>query len=342
MKLADVLPKVETEFVRRELSETTVENYMSIVRRLERECGPLLDPPATVAKRLEVWRESLRRKQRARGISASRIGCDVSALRSMYAALNKLKLYSGNPAEEIPGVTRKHGLPRPMPEHEVQRLFAVIPLGTTHGRRDRLLFEVYLHNLRNTEGHLLSTGSLQYRELASDSGTFLIRFEGKGEKVREIALHPAVATLMARHLCDRFAPDEWKEWKSDVIGEGTGARRILNAGRHVLEHLVNGDELVFLTDEGTPLYRRWVNRRFAYYKKLAGVTGDWGPHSLRHRFATNMLENQVELRVIQEMMGHSDIRTTQIYTQVADSMKVAAAGKLNTPAAGDSAAWTED
>jgi integrase/recombinase XerD len=340
--LTAILPKLEAELARCDLSDRTVGDYLTIVKRLDRECGPLLDSPEAVIKRLELWRDKLKRQHRAKTISASRIGCDVSALRKFYAALNHLKLYQGNPAAAIPGVTPKRGLPRPMPQHDIQSLFAAIPLDTVEGRRDRLLFEVYLSNLRNTEGHLLRTGNLQFRPIANGGGTFLICFEGKGKKEREIALHPSVASLLARHLADRFAPGEWMFWPATVLGIEKGVARILNAGRHVLDHLTTGAELVFVTDDGEPLYRRWVNRRFSFYQQKAGITGDWGPHSLRHRFATNMLENDVDIRVIQEMMGHTDLRTTQIYTQVADTLKVAAAQKLNTPAAGDSSAWTED
>lgn len=341
LSLVEVLPRLEAEFVRMDLSETTVTQYVQICQRLERECGPLLQPAATVLPRLITWREQVGRKERAKQLSKSRISCDVSALRTLYTALNRMKLYEGNPAASVHGITRARGLPRPMPQLEVEKLFSCIPLTTPHGRRDRLLFELYLHNLRNTEGHTLTTDALQYRE-AKDAGTFLILIEdGKSEDPRELALHPAVATLMARHLCDTFAPAEWLTWGPQIVG-ADAKKRVLRAGRHVLEHVLDSRKnfRIFATDTGQPLYRRWVNRRFNYYLKLAGITGDWGPHSLRHRFATNMVENDVDVRVIQEMMGHKDIRTTQIYTQVADTVKVAAVGKLSTPAVREEAAWT--
>ena len=73
---------------------------------------------------------------------------------------------------------------------------------------------------------------------------------------------------------------------------------------------------VFLSRHGRPLERRWVWRLVKHYARVAGISKPISPHTLRHSFASHLLQNGASLRVIQEMLGHADIGTTQIYTHV--------------------------
>lgn len=332
MKLEQMLPKIEQGLVDRGLSNRTVGNYLQIIKRVDRECGPLLDRAAQVAKRLAPWRETLARQVREKQVSGNKLACDVAALRTMYDVLNAARLYNGNPAESIASIRTKRGLPRPMPQHDVERLFDSIPLQKVDGRRDRLLFELFLHGLRNSEATGLVAKDVSYVEPEPGEGTFVLRFEGKGGRERELGVHPAVASLLARHICDRFG-QPWQRRQ--------GSRQeLIQAARKVLDGLnARRSPRLFLTDQGLPITRSWVSLRFQHYLRIAGIAGHWGPHSLRHRFATDMLEKDVDLRVIQEMLGHKDISTTQIYTQVAGKLKMEAVQRLGTPAASEERGW---
>lgn len=330
------LEEFERTLLRGRRSDATVRNYLTNVRRLEKEVGPLLGPPADVEQRIRVWRDALGVKERAKEVSASRIACDMSALRAFYAALVERGQYPSNPAAAVPSITRKRGLPRPMAAHDVPQLFRAAPADTATGRRDRALLELYLHGLRNSEGALLHTGNLEYRETPTYR-TLVVRLVGKGGKERIVPLNPASACFVARHLLDTFAPGEWRTWATGA----TADEQLMQAAKHLLEHVLHGrNERVFSTDDGGPLHRRWVNRMIRKYLTQAGISRTYGAHHLRHRFATNVLEKTGDLRTVQELLGHADIRTTQIYTEVVDDKKLAATALVDTPATEEVAGWT--
>jgi site-specific recombinase XerD len=335
MKFQEALSTLELELIKQRRSETTIGNYKSILKRLEREVGALLDDPLAVGARLESWRNALALRVRAKTISAARVACDVSALRTFYNTLMSRGLYPSNPALAVRGMTRKRGLPRPMQAHEVMTLFKAVDLSTREGRRDRAMFELYLHGLRNAEVRGLTTAHIAVHAQSS----LVLQFPGKGDKERVVALNGASSLVLARHMLDQFAGAEWRTW---VVPEGTApGDRLFLACQQLLEHALVGEaHHVFLTDQGEVINRRWANRRFRIWLAQAGITRAYGPHSLRHRCATNLLEKGVDIRVVQELLGHEDIRTTQIYTQVAQNLKVAAMALIDTPAADESAAWT--
>lgn len=342
MKFADVLsrallamtqPSLESVRGRRRrgLSAVTIENYRSELQRLEREVGPLLDDATKVAARLKVWRERAERAIRAKQLSSSTVAVAVSALRTFYAVLNEQRLYSGNPALAIPSTARKRGKPRPAKSHEIAPLFKAPDVSTPSGRRDRVMLELFLHGLRQIEVRRLMTDHIEYYE-AGDERTLVVHAQGKGEKERQVPLNPAAAPLLASYLLERFAPNEWRSWQ--VSQHQADVRTyLLLAAKHLLEHVLEAPQWVFVTDQGRPLNKRWVNRRFVSYRTAAGVGTNLGPHNLRHRFATNLLDNGRDLREVQELLGHSDIRTTAVYTDVQTPRKLAATSALETPAA---------
>lgn len=333
MTIDQALNMMELELAKKGRSETTIANYKSIIRRLDHEVGPLLDAPSAVQERLAAWRTMLATSVRAKTLSASRVSCDVSALRSFYSMLMAQKQYPSNPALTVSGMSRKRGLPRPMLPHEVTALFKAVDLKTANGRRDRAMFELYLHGLRNAEVRSLSTTHVQARERQG----IVLHFPGKGGKERLVAINPASALVLARHILDQFVPNEWRTWS---VNATSPTDQLLLACQQLLERGLDAPAPVFLTDQKRPISKCWADRRFQYWLAKAGIVRHYGPHSLRHRCATNLLENGVDLRVVQELLGHSDIRTTQIYTEVVDTLKVAAVALINTPAADEEALWT--
>lgn len=327
----ECLTRLELGLLRESKTRVTIQNYLMILRRLEREVGPLLDPPAEVRPRLEGWRDRLEEQLRAGKVSRSKIAVELSALRTWYRILKEAGLYPENPASELASMSRKRGLPRPMPQHAVEQLFKQPDGASLAGLRDRAILELCLHNLRRHEVVGLTTTNLEYLE-TQQVRTLALRVLGKGDKWRRVPMHPASARLFAAYLLEQFAGDSWRTWPLPPVDDAHDLPLV--AVNHLLTQVLDREpRRVFYNDQGRPLNVRWVNRRFAYYRKRAGIGAKFGPHSLRHRFATNLLENGEDLRVIQELMGHSDIRTTQQYTEVADNLKVVATQRLNTPAA---------
>lgn len=310
-------------------TDVTIQNYTLALRRLATEAGPLLAEPEVVAAHLQAWRTGVQQRYQRQELSASRIACDVSALRAFYTELNVLGLYTGNPALAVPSMTRTHALPKPMPRSDVTKLFAVPDLTTPAGRRDRAMLELYLHNLRRSEVCLLTTARLAV-VLEQGTPTLAVTPFGKGRKERQVPMHPSSAKLVALHLLEQFAGGEWGTWPQ-AAGE---VPDLLAAVDWLLGTVLAGTpKRVFLTDAGRPVGKRWCNKQFRRLCEQAGLNTRWGPHALRHRFGASMIDAGIDIRVIQELMGHADIRTTQIYTHVAGTVKSAATQLLDTPAA---------
>jgi site-specific recombinase XerD len=173
-------------------------------------------------------------------------------------------------------------------EDELERLFAQPELTKTAGLRDRALLELlFSSGLRVSElvGLNREHINLKRRE-------FMVR--GKGEKDRPIFISPEAA--------------DWLQKYMDVRRDNTKPLFIRYAGNKKID----------LTGNYHRLTARSVQRIVANYALLAGITKHVSPHTLRHSFATNLLQNGADLRAIQAMLGHSNISTTQIYTHVTD------------------------
>jgi integrase/recombinase XerC/integrase/recombinase XerD len=149
--------------------------------------------------------------------------------------------------------------------------------------RDRALFElIYSSGLRCQE-----VLDLELRDI--NLGAREVRVKGKGRKVRVIPVGEVALDALDRYL---------REGRSRLVKEAAQ------------------DDHVFLSRTGRPLSSSDVQRRLARYLARAGAPRGTSPHTLRHSFATHLLEGGADLRVIQEMLGHSSLRTTQVYTHV--------------------------
>jgi len=235
----------------------------------------------------EAGTESLERwiaEQRADGLSASTVARRVAALRGFYRHQLLLGTRSDNPAAalELPRRTRK--LPRTLSAAEAERLVEAAAGTTPRAMRDRALVELmYGAGLRVSE-------TLGLRRGAVDLDGRLVRAFGKGSKERIVPLgRPAADAL----------------------------RRYIAMGRPHLDRR-NRPEL-FLNARGGPLTRAGA---FLILRRLAEKAGleplRVHPHLLRHSFATHLLEGGADLRSVQEMLGHADLSTTELYTHVSD------------------------
>lgn len=172
-------------------------------------------------------------------------------------------------------------LPRTISVEEVEDLLDAPDLSKDEGFRDRTMLEVmYSSGLRTSE--LLS---LKMKQINLEKG--IIDIVGKGNKERKVPIG---------------------EYALDYVNKYINEHRIHNPGKRT--------NYLFLNRYGKPLSRQYFFLQIKKYAKEAGIEQEISPHTLRHCFATHMLENGAELRALQEMLGHANLSTTQIYTNV--------------------------
>lgn len=224
-----------------------------------------------------------------RGQSATTVARKLAAVRALLRVLVTGGVREDNPAELLHSPKRPRRLPRVLKPDEVAALLDRIPAGGPLELRDRALFELaYGSGLRAQELVSLELASLDF-----DSET--VRVLGKGQKTR-------------------------------LVPVGEHARRALEQylarGRPSLAAAAPGDadRILFLSKSGRGLSTSDVRRRLRTWARLVAAHTpsviDAHPHALRHSFATHLLEGGADLRAIQELLGHSSISTTQVYTRV--------------------------
>ena len=220
---------------------------------------------------------------RQQNYAASSTNRMLSALKQFFLYLKKEKLLAHNPMSMTQRPKKAQRLPKVLSTQEVEAIIQAPDLATSHGIRDRAIFEVmYATGLRVSE-----VITLDLAELHLDLG--FIQTVGKGNKER---LLPIV--------------DEAIEW----------LRRYLEEVRPIFARRDGSSTAVFLTERGKAFTRQGIWKNLNKYVQLAGVSQTVSPHMLRHSFATHLLENGADIRMVQELLGHSDISTTQIYTHV--------------------------
>jgi len=223
-----------------------------------------------------------------RGASRSTVARKLAATRSFYRFLVERGQLEASPADLVSSPKRDSHLPRVLKSEETADMLERIPAGTSLEIRDRALFELaYAAGLRAEE----LTG-MELSDLDADSEQ--VRVLGKGGRTRVVPAGEPAWRALERYLA-RARPLLL-------------ARAAAAPGR--------GETALFLSRSGRRLSTSDVRRRLAHWTKVissgAGVT----PHTLRHSFATHLLEGGADLRVIQELLGHATISTTQTYTRV--------------------------
>ncbi len=239
------------------------------------------EPGELVYRDLRAYAASLSERRLAKASVARKL----ASLRSLHAYFVATGFTSSNPADLLPAQKRGSRLPRVLARDEVGSLLDRIPARTPLEVRDRALFELaYSCGLRAEEIVTLDLGDPDF-----DSET--IRATGKGAKTRVVPIgEPAQRAL----------------------------RRYLEAARHALGPAAD-EPALFVSRRGRRLSSSDVRRRLEKWVREAAVAGRVSPHTLRHSFATHLLEGGADLRSIQELLGHSSVSTTQIYTRVEPS-----------------------
>ncbi len=218
------------------------------------------------------------------GLGARSRARALVAIRGLFRHLVGERWLDADPTALIdaPRVARR--LPSVLGEDAIGRLLAAPP-DTPRGRRDAAMIELaYASGLRVSELVKLALGDVNLNH-------GYVRVTGKGNKTRVVPLHAAARDRIATYIeIDR--PTQLRD---------------------------RAERAVFLTDRGAAMTRQAFWKLLRGYARKAGVrlpTGDVSPHKLRHSFATHLVEHDADLRAVQAMLGHADIATTQIYTQV--------------------------
>ncbi len=216
------------------------------------------------------------------GAAPATVSRKLAAIRGLYAFLVRTERAASNPADLVPSPKRAQKLPKVLSADQVRDLLERIPAHTPLELRDRAMLELaYSCGLRCEEIVNLDLRSLDFESER-------VRVMGKGSKERLLPVgEPAQRAL----------------------------RRYLERGRHALS--VNPDETaLFVSKSGRRLSNSDITRRLGLWVREAALAGGISPHSLRHSFATHLLEGGADLRTIQELLGHASISTTQVYTRV--------------------------
>ena len=218
-----------------------------------------------------------------KGLAASSLARRLVAIKVFFRHLSREGLLATNVADAMESPRLWKILPATLSPAEVDRLLAAPDASTLRGLRDRAILETfYATGLRVSELASLTLESLHF-------DAEYVRCVGKGDKERVVPIGGrAIAAVQA--------------W--------------LERGRPAYAARGGDGRAVFLSRSGRPLTRIAIWRQVRAYARRAGLRQSISPHVLRHSFASHLLANGASLRVIQEMLGHADISTTQIYTHV--------------------------
>lgn len=222
----------------------------------------------------------------------------VSAIRTFCRYLRREQLIDEDPSKMVRGPKLSRRLPPCLDKEEVARLFAATeqPAGddgeAQNNIRDRAILEtLYATGIRVSE---LCSARLCDLNLESME----LRVFGKGSRERVVLLNNSAAGWLKQYL------------------EQRGQRRRGEGEPSAIVDVNNPEAPLFVSRQSTPLSTRSVHRIVLKYARLAGIDKVITPHTLRHTFATHLLEGGADLRVVQDLLGHSSISTTQIYTHV--------------------------
>jgi integrase/recombinase XerD len=264
------------------LARNTLESYRRDVAQfaawLDEAAGkPLAEAGAADIQRHLAWQVE---SKHAKPRTTSRL---VSALRRFFQFAVREGVRSDDPAAGLESPKLPRSLPKTLSEAEVEALLAAPDVESHQGLRDRAMLEtLYASGLRVSE--LIGLKTLQ---VSLDMG--VVRVLGKGSKERLTPLGQEAMSWIERYQRE--------------------ARAQLLAGRR--------SDALFVTARGGPMTRQAFWALIKRYALVAGIRKPISPHTLRHAFATHLINHGADLRVVQLLLGHADISTTQIYTHVA-------------------------
>jgi site-specific recombinase XerD len=219
------------------------------------------------------------------GASKATVGRKLAAIRSFYTALLRNGAVAANPADLVASPKPDSHLPRVLSAEEMEGLLDRIPARTPLELRDRAMLELtYSCGLRAQEVVDLDLDSPDFEHER-------LRIEGKGGKTRFVPMGEPAQKALRRYL---------ERARGGLVG-------------------AEDESALLVSKSGRRLHPSDLRRRLELWVREAAIAGGVSPHALRHSFATHLLEGGADLRAIQELLGHSSLSTTQIYTRVESS-----------------------
>lgn len=264
------------------LAKNTQLAYMRDLRLLMKSLQLKADEELLQVSRQQLIAYLVRLKQEGR--AASTVARKLASIKAFYRFLTAERYIRRNPAEVLEAASRGLHLPKVLSVQEVERLLDEPNLGTLDGYRDKTMMEL-----------LYATG-MRVSELVNvpvknvDMKMQYVIVMGKGSKERMLPLGRTALHYLEHYLS--VVRPQLLHGKPDAAAE------------------------LFVTGWGGPMTRERFYEIIVAYGKSAGISKRVTPHMLRHSFATHLLNNGTDLRIVQELLGHADISTTQIYTHL--------------------------
>jgi len=233
-------------------------------------------PSLSSSSQVRSWLSDLM----VRGVSPKSINRKISSLKSFYRFLESNNKIAVNPMQKVSSPKTGKKLPVFVPEEKMQMLFDEIDSGEDFpGLRNRLILEMFYA----TGIRLAELIALKHQDI--DIAKAQIKVKGKGNKERIIPMLRSLLNTYKKYL--------------------------------ILKQEIFGDQItddVFVTDEGKKIYRKFAYRVVNFYLSTHTTVGKRSPHVLRHSFATHMLNHGADINAIKELLGHSSLSATEVYT----------------------------
>ncbi|MBN1294535.1 MAG: site-specific tyrosine recombinase XerD [Candidatus Latescibacteria bacterium] len=219
---------------------------------------------------------------RSQGLTVNSVARNFSAIRSYHLFLNRERITENDPTETIELLSLHRKLPDVLSIDEIIRLIEIPDTADPLGLRDHAMLEfAYATGVRVSELISITIQNILFDEN-------LVRITGKGSKERIVPLGETAKKSVVKYM---------REIRITLAGQ-------------------KSKDVLFLNRRGTPLTRMGFWKILRKYVIMAGITKHTSPHTIRHSYATHLLEGGADIRVVQELLGHANIATTEIYTHI--------------------------
>ena len=273
------------------LSSNTVRAYEQHLDAFVDWCGCRgIDPLGISVRLLRAYISDMRDS----GLSPRSVAAHLSSIRSFFRWMMAEGVVESNPAEVISSPKLPSSLPVTASARQMHSLFDAVELGTPSGLRDACMLELFYA----TGARISELASLRLDSF--DWSNRCVRLFGKGSKERIVPIHRGAAGAVRSYLVDG---------RPSLLPKGGRASSTDN-------------QALFISERGRAMNAASLRYRFKVLARKAGLPSDITPHTLRHTFATDLLDGGADLRSVQELLGHASLSTTQVYTHLSvDRMK---------------------